>query len=129
MVTLNFQLKSLFVSLTCLCFLLSLNAIPWHSHSTKHFYDYPGTFKLKVTSYGWPRSFCKKLSAYDLPSDLPGDLTVGDIEDPIISNLALRLRFFDNLFVIGLISLAVFICTEISSRCWTNSSTDSEHAT
>ena len=124
----RFQLKSLFASLTCLCVLLSLNAIPWHGHSEIHFYDYPDTFKLKVESYGWPRSFFNEYSAYDLPPNLPGDLTVEDIEDPIRPNRALRLRVFDNLIVIGLISLALFICVEISFRYWFNSTEESEHA-
>ena len=111
----RFHLKSVFAGLTCSCLMLSLNSIPWSGESTRHFYDFPGTFKLKDTSYGWPFTYARKSSAYDLPPKLPGDLTVEEIEAPLIPS-RFKYRIFDNLIVIGLASLALFILIESACR-------------
>ena len=111
----NFKLKSLFAALTCFCILLSLNAMPWRYNSEVHFYDFPGAFKLRVTSYGWPYAYSNSFSAYDLPSELPGDLTREEIESGIPAQ---RLRLFDNLIIISIGSLLAFLVFELAFRHW-----------
>ena len=111
----SFSLRSLFGSLTCFCLLLGLNAIPSQSLSTVRFYDYPGVFKVKVSSYGWPSTYHKQCSAYDLPPKLPGDLTIADIENWHGDRFG-RLHVFSNLIVIGLVSIAIFFVCEAQCR-------------
>lgn len=111
----NFSLRSLFASLTCFCLLLGINAMPSQSLSTIRFYDYPGVYKVKVFSYGWPSTYHKQCSAYDLPPKLPGDLTLADIEN-WHGNRSDRLLVLGNLIVISLVSIAMFFVCEILCR-------------
>jgi len=89
--------------------------MPWRYNSEVRFYDFPGAFKLRVTSYGWPYAYSNSFSAYDLPSELPGDLTRDEIESGIPAQ---RLRLFDNLIIISIGSLLAFLVFELAFRHW-----------
>ena len=119
------QLKSIFVATTCFCLLLLLNSIPWQSRSVVNFYDYIEGFKVNVTSYGWPYTYQRKYSAYDLPDQLPGDLTREDIESEIIDQSS---RIFDNAIIAGLISIGTLLLSEMSFRRWAGSFSELETA-
>ena len=111
----KFKLKSIFAALTCFCILLSLNAIPGRSNLVIRFYEFPGAYKVRVTSYGWPYTFSNGYSAYDLPSKLPEGLTRQDIEAGFGDH---QFRLFDNLIIISIGSLLAFLVFELAFRHW-----------
>ena len=88
-----------------------------------HFYDYIEGFKVNVTSYGWPYTYERKYSAYDLPDKLPGNLTREEIESEIVD---VSLRLFDNAIIAGLISTAMLFVAEMSFRRWASPCSDLE---